>query len=286
MPRRIDLDCQLNASASFRRGWRSLFSNDLVLTLGIPLLAGLNLQQLAGVLAHEFGHFTQGLAMRLSFIVRSVNGWFARVVYERDAWDVTLEAWTVECDDWRITIVLALTRLGIWFSRTLLSLLMWFGHGVSCFLLRQMEYDADHYEIQMAGSEAFESTVLRLGTLSGALQKSYLDIRSMWNLSRALPESIPHFLLQHEANMPPQMREKIENTIGFVRTGWLDTHPSDADRIRQARRANQPGIFQLQDSSTLLLSNFNVLTKQITQVYYQDELGIELDLVSLRPVEA
>jgi hypothetical protein len=29
------------------------------------------------------------------------------------------------------------------FSRLILKLLMFLGHGVGCFLLRQMEYDAD-----------------------------------------------------------------------------------------------------------------------------------------------
>jgi hypothetical protein len=54
--------------------------------------AGLTMRQLAGVLAHEFGHFAQGTGMRLTFIVRSINHWFARVVYERDAWDEWLDA--------------------------------------------------------------------------------------------------------------------------------------------------------------------------------------------------
>ena len=38
-PKRIDLDCQLNAAAAFRRGWLSLFGNDLVLVIGLPLAA-------------------------------------------------------------------------------------------------------------------------------------------------------------------------------------------------------------------------------------------------------
>src|SRR5262249_33647488 len=55
-PRQIQVDCEVNASASFRRGLLSMFGNDLVLTIGAPLVAGLNLRQFAGVLAHEFGH--------------------------------------------------------------------------------------------------------------------------------------------------------------------------------------------------------------------------------------
>ena len=66
MPEEIRVDTQANASASFRRGVRSFLGNDLVLTIGLPLVQGLDLRQFAGVLAHEFGHFAQGGAMRLT----------------------------------------------------------------------------------------------------------------------------------------------------------------------------------------------------------------------------
>ncbi|MBT6155735.1 MAG: hypothetical protein HOH82_13845, partial [Planctomycetaceae bacterium] len=67
-PSRINLDVQVNASASFRRGWLSFLGNDLVLTIGMPLVAGMSTRQFAGVLAHEFGHFSQGAGMRLTYV--------------------------------------------------------------------------------------------------------------------------------------------------------------------------------------------------------------------------
>ena len=83
------MDCLVNASAGFGRD-AGLFGQNLVLTIGLPLVAGLTARQFAGVLAHEFGHFSQGAGMRLSYVVRSVNAWFARVVFERDGWDESL----------------------------------------------------------------------------------------------------------------------------------------------------------------------------------------------------
>ncbi|MBU6400783.1 MAG: M48 family metallopeptidase, partial [Verrucomicrobia bacterium] len=52
-PGRIDVDCHLDAMASLRRGPLSLAGTDLVLTLGVPLVAALDLRQFAGVLAHD-----------------------------------------------------------------------------------------------------------------------------------------------------------------------------------------------------------------------------------------
>ena len=55
-----------------------------MLTVGLPLVEGLNVRQLGGVLAHEFGHFAQGSGMCLTYLIRSVNAWFGRVAYQRD----------------------------------------------------------------------------------------------------------------------------------------------------------------------------------------------------------
>ncbi len=285
MPKRIDLDCQLNAAAGFRRGIYSLAGNDLVLTIGLPLVAGLNLQQFAGVIAHEFGHFTQGFGLRLSYVIRSVNGWFARVVYERDAWDVGLTQWAEEAEDWRIMIVANCARLGVWFSRMLLMLLMYIGHGVSCFLMRQMEYNADSYEIKLAGSAAFETTALRLRVLSEASGKAYKDMRVTWKTNRRLPDNFPAYLMQQEEAIPPGRRELIENTAGLSKSGIFSTHPSDGDRIRCARLAAETGVFHLEFPASVLFANFEVISKQVTSLHYSDDIGLSFDPTELRSVK-
>ena len=176
MPSRIDVDCQVNASASLRHG---LWSKDLVLAIGMPLASGLDMRQFGGVLAHEFGHFAQGVGMRLTYVIRQINFWFARVVYERDTWDMQLDK-TARDADFRIGIVLHTARGGVWLTRRILWILMQAGHGISCFMLRQMEYDADSYEAKLAGSDAFESTATRLPVLNVALQFAYEDVRLSW----------------------------------------------------------------------------------------------------------
>src|SRR5262249_35949333 len=143
----------------------------------------LSLREFAGIIAHEFGHFTQGFGMRLSYIVRNVNGWFARLVYQRDAWDVALEEWASESEDPWVMLVVSMVQFGIGTSRLILKLLMFLGHTVSCFMLRQMEYNADSYEIKVAGSAAFESTTRRVASLQAAVEKAYKEMRATWNLN-------------------------------------------------------------------------------------------------------
>jgi Zn-dependent protease with chaperone function len=285
MPRRIDLVCDLNAAAGFRRGAASLLGNDLVLTIGLPLVAGFSLQQFAGIIAHEFGHFAQGFGMRLSYIIRRINGWFVRLVYERDAWDLWLEELGMEGQDAGTLIVVNFARLGVGASRLVLKLLMLLAHAVSCFLLRQMEYDADSYAIKVAGSGAMEAATRRMAELGEALGRSYKEMRTTWNLSRRLPEDFPAYLVVQHAKLPPVFCQRMQDRLGLARTGLFDTHPSDGDRIRRARQDGDAGVFHLELPASVLFSHFDIVSKQVTHLHYAEDLGLAFDAANLRPVE-
>jgi len=279
-PCRIDVDCDVNASASLRRG---LWSKDLVLTIGLPLVSGLDMRQFAGVLAHEFGHFAQGAGMRLTYIIRKINFWFARVVYERDAWDEKLEE-SARGTDWRIAIVLHASRACVWLTRRILWALMQAGHAISCFMLRQMEYDADSYEAKLAGSDAFESTASRLRILNVATQTAYEDVRQSWTAKR-LPENLPLLIGHKASSLPEEIHQKLSSLAASGKTGWFDTHPCDADRIREARRLNQPGVFRLSEPATGLFSNFQELSKTATKHQYEKHLEFEFTDKNLMSAE-
>lgn len=285
-PKRIDLDCDLNASAGFRRGWLSMFGNDLVLTIGLPLVANLSAAELGGVVAHEFGHFTQSLGMRLSYIIRSINFWFMRVVYERDAWDESLEEWSANIEDARVGIIIWTAQLGVWFARMILRILMYIGWLIGGFMMRQMEYDADAWEIKLAGSETFERTQRKLATLSAAMEKMYKQIHVQWEKTQQLPDNLSELLRQNHESLSPETLQKIEDASGLERTGLFDSHPSLADRIRAARRAQEPGVFHDDRPAAELFSSFDHPARFVTLLHYTDDLEIPVTAPMLLRVEA
>src|SRR5262249_51127323 len=132
IPVRIEVDCSINASARLIGG---PFGRELALTIGLPLAAGLTMQELTGILGHECGHFAQGAGIRLTHTIRLINQWFWRVVNERDEWDSQLEAWSNGVD-FRFAIVFMLGRAAVVCTRRLLWVLMTAGHSISCFMLR------------------------------------------------------------------------------------------------------------------------------------------------------
>jgi Zn-dependent protease with chaperone function len=284
-PKRIDLDCDLNASASFRRGFGSMFGNDLVLTIGLPLVANLSAAEFGGVVAHEFGHFTQSIGMRLSYLIRRINFWFIRVVYERDSWDEALEEWSQSIEDGWVAMVVWTAQIGVWFARMILRILMYIGLLIGGFMMRQMEYDADAWEIKLSGSEAFERTQRKLATLSAATEKMYRQIHALWTTTHQLPDNISELLRQHHESLPSEVLQKIEDTSGMERTGLFDSHPSLADRIRQARRAQDPGVFHDERPASELFSSFEHPARFVTFLHYTDDLEIPVTEQMLLPVE-
>lgn len=282
-PVRIDVDCEVNASASLRNGMLSMLGSDLVLTIGLPLVSGLTIRQFSGVLAHEFGHFSQGFGMRMSYVIRTINAWFLRVVYERDAWDVWLQR-TANALDIRIGAVLHVARLMVWITRRILWCLMMVGHVVSCYLLRQMEYDADLHECRFSGSSTFEQTSRQLRRLGVAYQQSMVDLQNHL-LQGKLGDDLPKMIAINRDEQEAELVLKIEQSSQEEKTAWLTTHPCDRDRIAAAKKENATGVFQLEVPATLLFRHYESLSKQITEETLHSFLEDRFQKQMLIPVD-
>jgi len=283
IPTRVQVDCQVNASASFARGWQSMVRRDLVLTIGLPLVHALTVRELGGVLAHEFGHFAQGSGLRLTMVVRGINAWFSRVVYERDTWDWRLDTWTKEAD-FRLALLILPSRAGVWLSRQVLRLLMIGGHVISCFLMRQMEYDADSYEVKVAGSRAFATTMQRLRELHVAMAESATYVQSEF-AARRLPADLPLFLVTWQRT---RARAADEGTDAQPerQSGLFDTHPANTDRLAAAARAADRGVLVGGDVSAVqLFGDFDGLCRLATRHHYEDR-GVLEDVRLVEAVDA
>jgi Zn-dependent protease with chaperone function len=238
-PSRIDVSFEINASAGYGGGILSVVKSDLVLTVGLPLVAGMSLQQFAGVLAHEFGHFSQGAGMRVSWVIRTINHWFARVVYARDEWDEWLVE-TCEETDFRIGWMFYIARAAVYVSRGVLWCFMMLSHTATRWLARQMEFDADRYEARLAGSKAFETTCFQLHWLGYGLN-DYVRNR-MITQETGTANPIRDFI-RHCDTLTEHDRLQVRRRIRKARTGFLDTHPADSERIENALREDTSGVF-------------------------------------------
>ena len=271
VPTQIRVDNEVNASASFRKGIWSMTGNDLVLTIGLPLVAGTTMRQLGGVLAHEFGHFSQGAGMRLSYLIRSINYWFYRVVYERDAWDERLDDWTRNTDG-QLNWIGWACRAMVVFSRAVLWIFMMMGNGISGFLLRQMEFDADRHEARWAGSETFRQTQHAINRLSFSQQMAYRDLEDFYREGR-LADNLSELVSHRARHLDPEILKALANQSLSQSTSFFDTHPSDRDRAANAMLEKASGKFHLELPAVQLFTQFEQVAKNVTLVTYRTLFG-------------
>ena len=269
-PDRIDVDCQVNASAGRHRHEGG---KQLVLTVGLPLVAGLSLRELAGVLAHEFGHFGQGAGMSLSGRIRQMNFWFARLVYERDSFDQALAE--ARAEESVAALFAGLGTLGVWIGRGVLWVLMQVGHAISCIFMRQMEYDADRYEIALAGSAGFAGTARKLAVLNYATELAFGELHEAWREGR-LGDDLPKLIASKSEALPEETRAAVEQHALAAQTGLFDTHPSDRQRVARAEKAALPGVFDLDAPASVVFADFAGICRQMTLDYYEDAIGPEV----------
>jgi Zn-dependent protease with chaperone function len=280
-PSRIVINCEVSASAGFGRGLLSLFGSNLTLTIGLPLVEGMSARQLAGLVAHELGLFAHGAGMRVSFLVRSINDWFRRVVFERDEWDEKLNDWRRESEGLSGIVAVAVQSCVIG-TRVVLGVFMLISHGLSCFLLRQMEFDADRSEARLVGARTFEKTFRRLTVLSAAAEEATQIVTDGW-LKDRFPDDFAALVVGLADDMGARDRREVFEELEDARTGVFDSHPSFADRLASVQEEDPPGVFDLDLPATALFKDYRRMAPIASMDHYKAMFGPGIR-ASLRPV--
>lgn len=269
-PSKIVVDPHVNAGASFAN---SALDNRMRLVIGLPLVLGMDTRQFAGVLAHEFGHFSQAGGMRLSYFVRSLDQWFYEASTMRDAWDYKVEEWSVTFG-FPFNIVFYIVRFAVWTARYILYLLVMAGHFFVSRLLQQMEFDADRYEARLAGSQVFAKTARKLQLLHICHDKTLEDL-DHYRRTRQLPDDLIALLVDNEKGIDEEKFRELENELLNLKTHWSDSHPSDRDRIANVAKENASGVFVIEYPASVLFSDAEALCKILTLEIYKDNFGDE-----------
>jgi hypothetical protein len=284
VPKEIHVDCEVNASASFRRGLLSS-SDDMVLRIGLPLAEGLTLQQLTGVIAHEMGHFSQKAGLRLSILVRVMNAWLIRLVYQRDRFDEMIDSGARHSKVLVVRIVLRLTRFLVWLSRRILWTVMTAGYMVSSFVMRHLEYDADRYQVRLAGFSSLDGAIRELFAMGIAHRMAIDDLQEQWKEKR-LADNLPRLVLANRQSRVRQIAADLETYLSSEQEETFATHPTARQRIAQALREKGVGLFSSDLPASAVFADLPGLERTASLGFYRSVLGREVRPADLIPVQA
>jgi len=282
-PARIELNTDFNASASFRQGWASFGKNDLVLTLGIPLIACQSAGQLASVLAHEFGHFRQGSAMRSNFMIRSLTGWFI----ERASWGhfrAQLIDYYQDSEDSNDSLLTLSSFIGFVGRQMMLGFGL-AGHAFAGSLSREMEFDADRHAVCLTGTNNFIDSMARVERYGVAHVVTIENLRMLYVSGGVLVDNIPRLMLHIGKTMPIDVIRRIADAKQTEKQERLDTHPPTRDRINAAKALKRKGVFHLDRPATDLIRNWAATCQDCTIDFYSSVLDAPVTPERLTPLE-
>jgi hypothetical protein len=90
-PDRMAVDCSVNCYCMFAGGIRGISLSGFALVIGLPLVAGLRLDQVVGVFVHELAHAFEIATMRSSHLIWAIHSWLCDVACRQDGFDLLLQ---------------------------------------------------------------------------------------------------------------------------------------------------------------------------------------------------
>ena len=206
----VMLDDSFNASAAETRGLLGLAGTRCALTLGTPLLAALSREQVIAIIAHELGHFSRRHGRLGHWLYRARVGWLASMQHFREHGS-TLE------------------RVAAWYAGYFVPYF-----STLCFVQsRQCEYEADADGASAVGRRAFARALCQLAIASRLWEIGFPRHARQWQ--RESPEAPADFYDRFAAaarDWPAGDLDRWLDEELRVPSGWRDTHPSLAERLK------------------------------------------------------
>ena len=276
-PAEVQTDNSMSVRMEIRHGFIGWLRQDMALIIGLPLVASCTVRELAGAICNQMGRNPAGLHGILLQIFRGMNAWLDWAVCRRDPWEEALTH-AVKAASKGKARQMRLLHGFIWLTQRPVWVFMTVAKIASAGPLRRMVREADRFEATIVGSDHFASALPERGRFERAWKETCLKIQEGIKSER-LPDNLP--LLAARCSKPTAADRNGEDIDS---EGSLFC-PPDKVRIELIRRlALTPLVDGKADASTLF-HDFNDLARQITQFYYQQDLGLNIALYRIVAAE-
>ena len=279
VPRRVNLVMHPAVSVQPINGVRGLRKGELNLDLGLPLLAGCSMSQLAGIVANELAYYTQHPQQFSQNVILRVNNWFHRCVHHRDHWDESLASWKGALSG-KVSWIIGLLQLGIWLGRYVLLLFFRCSALLNSRISRQAVYAADRYQCAVSGSDQFVASLSRLLELEIGFYTASDKVHTE-NDAHKLCADMVNSILRIADTLAEDDRSFIADTLQQKNSAANELHPLEGERIDAILAKPQAGLMHWDKPAKLLVKDFAAFCRQVTVNYYEEECGLKVVLEEL-----
>jgi Zn-dependent protease with chaperone function len=255
-----------------------------VLVLGGLALRCLSREALAGVVAHELGHFEAG------------DTEFSRRCHRRRLLMQVLESQLVfvirQTRPVNLGFVMVEMHLLFWFFMNLLNPVPWLVvayHRVFELIhmshSRQQEFSADRFAVEQSGKEAVASILILMSVIEHLPWASISTIAE-WHLATNTPiDRIFSEQAARAGRIEPREWERACRKALAVRTGWYDSHPCLKERLAAIGVSSKKALEIQPDRAgppaTALIDNWKALESRMTgrvMAYFHERHQREQDM--------
>ena len=228
-PKHVYLSDECNAYVNYPSMWGYIFHGRQNLTVGIPLLFGMNKTEFKSILSHEFGHFTQK-SVNVNRVANLSEFLCGAIAQSQEAME--------KADDDSYE---AKARV---FARIATRIMLGQYHKVAPLngvLSRAQEYDADKQSYEVVGTDGSLSALCKIQDLSARWDSSFIPW--MWEriTERRAPENVRDLFQKFSASIDAVAlselipKEHFTASLGDFDSRLssvenTDTHPSNNQR--------------------------------------------------------
>jgi len=275
-PKRIFISPEVNASVFYDSNFWSMFlpirKN---LHIGLGLVNTMTVSELKGIVAHEFGHFSQK-SMKVGSFVYNVNKVIHNILYDNESYNDALNSWAKSSN--YFVIVIWIATYFNQFVQFILKLVYKVVNVNYLGLSREMEFHADAIAAHIVGSKPMITSMLRIDLSSKAHNTvmSYYDehFEQAIVTENIFPQQL--FALNFIAetnkiaiqnnlpNVTEEHSERFNKSKLVIKNQW-DSHPSMNDRIAAFKNLDIPQKKPDYRPANVLFKNIDATQQKISQ---------------------
>ena len=281
VPKKVFITEQVNASVFYDSSfWSMIFPVRKNLMIGYSLVNASTKDELKGILAHEFGHFSQR-SMKVGSYVYNCNRVIYNLVYENNSFEETIERYGNSHYILKFTFLLAafIVRGFQWILKKVYEFL-----NISYLSLsREMEFHADAVATHIVGSDTMIDSLLRMDLADKAynsvvefVNEKYSEEKKISNLF-SLQKDVLQFFgelnnLEFKGRYPLVTIDEIDKyqkSRLIIKDQWA-SHPTTEERVKKIKELNIKKTNPNNAEANVLFENTAVLEEKLTDLFYND----------------
>jgi Zn-dependent protease with chaperone function len=273
-PQLVQFECSTRLAASARRGGQ--------LTLGLPLVACLSVEQLAGLIAGQMALVRRGAGCGVTNFIRGINGWLWRSVYGQSRFDQWL-ALVAERPHFHLAKLLLPLAAGKLVVQAVLFVPMFIANTIASGVVRMAELDADRTAVRLMGRPAFAALLERIELIDFTWEGVVAELEFL-HREQALPDSLPQQLALRMLDMTPELCAVLRETVNKPDEKPFDSKASNPERLEALGGEPTSGVVACSLAARSLSADYDKLARQMTWDFYSARYGAQLLKTGMKPV--